>query len=83
MANKCGDCLLFQGSGTKCGGGLGGRASGSSACMSFKGPASLFSGKKCGGCRLYQGTGQKCGGGLGSRSSGSSACGGSYTPNPG
>ena len=84
MANKCGECLLFNGSGSKCGGGLGGRGSSSSACpTNFKGPARLFNGKKCGGCRLFNGMGQKCGAGLGSRGSTSSACPTSYAPIPG
>jgi len=84
MANKCGDCQLFQGSGAKCGGGQSGRQSGLSACStSFKGPARLFNGKKCGGCRLFQGSQTKCGGGQNGRQSGLSACSSSYAPIPG
>ena len=63
MANKCGDCLLFQGSG-KCDAGKTTSSSNSMAtsCSSFKAPSSLFNGKKCGGCRLFEGSG-KCGAG--------------------
>jgi len=84
MANKCGDCQLFQGSGAKCGGGRTGIQSGSTACSSsFKAPASLFNNKKCGGCRLFQGSGSKCGGGRTGVQSGSTACSSSYAPIPG
>jgi len=38
MANKCGDCQLFQGSSAKCGGGQNGRQSGLSACSSSYSP---------------------------------------------
>jgi len=38
MANKCGDCQLFQGSSAKCGGGQSGRSSGFTACSSSYSP---------------------------------------------
>ena len=80
MANKCGDCLMYQGTREKCPEGRT-SSSTSSACSAFKGPASLFSGKKCGGCRLYKGTRVKCSAGRTSISA-SSAC-SSYAANPG
>ena len=82
MANKCGQCLLFEGPGKKCGAEVSTSAGNSAPPSCFKGPASLFSGNKCGGCRLFQGPKQKCGAG---RTAGSSlaappAC---FSPIPG
>jgi hypothetical protein len=63
MAYKCGECLLFQGTG-KCDGGKSTSSSNGMAasCSSFKAPSSFFDKKICGGCRLFNGTG-KCDGG--------------------
>ena len=60
MANKCGECLLFQGSG-KCDAGKTTSSNNTLAgsCSSFKAPSSFFNGKRCGGCRLFEGSG-KC-----------------------
>ena len=80
MANTCGDCLLYQGTKEKCATGYK-YTSATSACNSFKGPASLFNGKKCGGCRLYKGTQEKCATGYKYTFS-TGAC-SSYAPNPG
>jgi hypothetical protein len=84
MANKCGECQLFQGAG-KCEAGkttssFNGMAS---TCSSFKAPASLFSSKKCGACRLFAGSG-KCEAGKTTHSTNSMAtsC-SSYSPIPG
>ncbi|GBU28979.1 hypothetical protein R84B8_02541 [Treponema sp. R8-4-B8] len=60
MANKCGDCQFFTGSG-RCDQGNKSVTSSSGvadSCMSFKAPASLFSGKNCGGCRHFEGSGR-------------------------
>lgn len=84
MANKCGECLLFQGSG-KCDAGKTTNSSSSmaSGCSSFKAPSSNFGGKKCGGCRLFEGLG-KCGAGKTTNSSSSMASGcSSYAQIPG
>jgi hypothetical protein len=84
MAYKCGECLLFQGSG-KCGAGTTTHSSSNLAptCSSFKAPASFFSSKKCGGCRLFDGSG-KCGKGTTTSSYSNLAptC-SSYAPIPG
>ena len=81
MANTCGDCLLYKGTKEKCVEGYASNSSSSACSSSFKGPASLFSGKICGGCRLYKGRKEKCSAGYASNSS-SSAC-SSYAANPG
>ena len=84
MAYKCGECLLFQGSG-KCGADKTTSSSNGMAatCSSFKAPESFFSSKKCGGCRLFEGAG-KCGKGSTTHSSCNLAptC-SSYAPIPG
>ena len=82
MANKCGECLLYQGPKEKCPAGYQSPATSSAPSSCFKGPASLFSGKKCGGCRLYKGPKEKCTAGYQSPSI-SSAPSGCYSPSPG
>jgi len=84
MANKCGECQLFQGSG-KCEAGKTTSSNNSMAtsCSSFKAPASFFSSKKCGGCRLFAGSGQ-CGAKKTTSSTNSMAAScSSYAPIPG
>ena len=84
MASKCGECLLFQGSG-KCDAGKPTSSSSTLAagCSSFKAPSSNFNGKKCGGCRLFQGNG-KCNAGKPTLSSSGIAAGcSSYAQIPG
>ena len=82
MANKCGECQLFQGPNQICGGGKRQSANNSAYSSCFKGPASLFNRKVCGGCRLYQGPNQQCGGGKRQHADNSaiSSC---YSPIPG
>lgn len=84
MANKCGDCQLFQGSG-KCDAGKATSSSNSMAasCSSFKAPASVFSGKKCGGCRLFEGAVKCKAGKATSSTNGMAASCSSYAPIPG
>ena len=62
MPSKCGECQLFQGSSSKCGGGKKPLSSvdWAKTCSSFKGPASLFSAARCGGCRLFEGSVNEC-----------------------
>ena len=84
MANKCGECQLFNGPNKKCGDEktvTSASQNASSNC--FKGPASLFNGSKCGGCRLFEGTRNKCGAGktvTSASQNGPSTC---YAPIPG
>ena len=63
MANTCGECLLFQGSGKKCDADKTTSSANQMAksCGSFKAPASYFDNDRCGGCRLFEGASNKCG----------------------
>ena len=84
MANKCGECLLFEGPQKKCGAGRTiSSATQSAPSNCFKGPASLFDKDVCGGCRLFEGPQNKCGAGRTISSATQSAPSNCYAPNPG